>query len=382
MKKFLLITCFLGVYSIAKAQNCAQELSQAERDYEAGKLIELPEKIIKLFELDEENDCLTHEEEIRAWKLLTKTYIFTDNEIEAESALIGLLKADPEHVVDKQVDPRELSFLMEQFRTDPIFRIALKIGVNSSSVNVIDDLQYSTSPSSPSYNFPKFYNGKTSSGASTYSVDGIPSQFNPNAGIATGITVELSIERHIMKGIEVSLGGQYRQSNYNVDSYIVGPNTYTSLTNRQVYVRTPVLVRYNLWYDEHERHKIKPYVYAGASIDFLLSANYIDASRSGGTAFTLSEANADLTTLKQVNELDYSLFGGAGIKLRIKTHYLTLEARYDNALNNYINPDNRYSNKSSVFDLAFIEDNLSLNNLSLTLGWAHSIYSPKKLKEN
>lgn len=382
MKKFLLISVCICPLFYVQAQTCTQKLSQAERDYEAGKLLQLPETIRELFAEDEKSDCLTHEEEIRAWKLLTKTYVFTDNEIEADNAIIGLLKSDPEHVLDKQVDPRELFFLMDQFRTDPILRIAIKIGANISAVNVIDGQQYSTAPTSGAYNFPKFYNGKTSNGDDTYAIDGIAEDFVSQEGLAPGITFELSAERHIVKGLEVGLGVQYRQSNYNVESYIIGNNTYASLTNRQVYLRTPALLRYNLWYDDHEKHKLKPYVYMGASMDFLLSAKYVNASRSGGTSFTLQEEDADLEQLNQVNELDYSIFGGMGVKLRVKTHYLTIEARYDNALNNYINPDNRFAKKSTVFDSAFMEDNLSLNNLSLTIGWSHSIYSPKKLKEN
>ncbi len=86
-------------------------------------------------ELLRQNDCLSKEEKIRARKLLTKVYIFLDEEAKAEIAMVGLLKADPEHNLDQQLDPKELFFLMDHFRTDPIFRIAIKVGVNSSIVN-------------------------------------------------------------------------------------------------------------------------------------------------------------------------------------------------------------------------------------------------------
>ncbi|MEP0367637.1 MAG: porin family protein [Cyclobacteriaceae bacterium] len=381
MKKLLLLAFFSVAITQLYAQNCAQRLSQAERDYEAGKLIDIPRVVLELLkgENGDYNCELSKEEEIRARKLLTKTYIFTDREAQAENALIGLLKVDPEHPLDKQVDPRELFFLMDQFRTEPIFRVAFRAGTNINQVYVIGD-QFSTASSGGSQNFPKFYNGKTVNGNDDFELEDGGS-FSAQSGIAFGFTGELMMERHLLKGVEVGLGVQFRKSSYNVDAYLIPDASFvTTVTNTQTYLRTPFLLRYNLFYNNH-RHKLKPYVYGGASLDFLLSANYSEASRSGGTTFTLGSENADLTKKNQVNTLDYSIFGGAGVKLRINTHYLTLEGRYDNALNNYIDSNNRMASNSSNFDLAFVEDNLSLNNISITVGWAHSIYSPKKLKE-
>lgn len=378
MKRYLLICVFAVSASYIYAQSCAQKLSQFERNYEEGKLLDIPKGIEDL--LSGKSCALTKEEEIRARALLTKTHIFRDEEAEADKAIRGLLKVDPEHVLDRQSDPRELFFLMDQFRTDPIIRAAIRFSVNAASVNVIEEhgtTSTGTGEGMPD-DLPKFYNGKNSNGDDSYNLDRFDEDFNAVSGVATGFGIELMGERHIMNGIEVGVGAEYRLSQYNVDSFLE-PSIITSVTNRQSFFRVPLLLRYTLWYDNHN-HKIKPYVYLGGSPNFLLSATYVNATRNGGTAFSLAENN-DLEEFDMVNTTDFSIFGGLGVKIRIKTHYLTVELRYDNALNNYINARERHANTSSNFDLAFVEDDLSLNVMSISVGWAHSIYSPKKLKE-
>jgi hypothetical protein len=195
---FCSVACF--TFLTANAQNCTQQLNRVEDDFEAGRLLRIPEIIEILLDQDE---CLSKEEKIRARKLLTKVYIFLDEEAKAEYAMEGLLKADPEHILSRQLDPKELFFLMDQFRTDPIFRIALKVGVNASSVNLIGD--YSTS--NPA-NFPKFYNGKTADGASSFNYEN--QTFNSTSGAGVGYNAELSVEKYLDKGFEIGLGGQVR----------------------------------------------------------------------------------------------------------------------------------------------------------------------------
>ena len=66
----------------------------------------------------------------------------------------------------------------------------------------------------------------------------------------------------------------------------------------------------------------------------------------------------------------------------VKTHFLTFESTFNKALLNYINPDNRWSNNPlSTYDLAFVEDDFSLDMLSFSFGYTYSIYNPQKLKE-
>lgn len=366
MKHFLAIFFICFGYAVY-CQNCTQKLNQAEDDYEAGRLLGIPDQIY---------DCLilkqfSKEEEVRARKLLALVYIFTDQESQSEQAMINLLKAEPEHRLDPQVDPAELFFLYNQFRTAPIFRISFKAGLNTTNVVVIED--YATHNVLVHKNF---YNGATTDGKDSYTVptDSSNTDYDALSSRAYSLWGEITAQREVYKGVDVSAGVQYRVSSYNLDSYINQVNLKSTVTNSQTYMRLPILGSYTFWSDDRDRNLL-PYGFVGFSFDYLLKAS-ASGSRSGGTAFA---REFDLINSDQVNRLNYSFTAGVGVKFRMKTHFLTVEGRYDTSRRNYINGAERYTNPDYTFDLAMVEPALSLDFLSISVGYTLSIYNPKKL---
>lgn len=338
-------------------QSCSQRLTQAEREYEAGRLANIPTLIGECFRNTKEGG-FNKAERIRAHKILTLVHIFTDNEPAADKSLVNLLKVDPEHLLDERVDPAELFYLYDQFQTEPIFRIGLRLGSNTTLPN---DFQKFTASTSEGDN--KFYNG---SGEGT-------------ATRALGFMGEVTIERYLNYGLEAGGGFQYRFSSYAVNNTFNDVTFNNEVVNAQSYLRVPLFLRYT--YNYGKRGGVKPYVFIGGSFDYLLTAQYTEASRTGGAQFSLSADNGDLTEFDQVNEFNFSFTGGVGVKLPVKTHFLTAEIRYDKSFINYIKAENRYSNQAIAFDLGHVEDNLTLDFVSFSIGWIQSIYSPKRLKE-
>lgn len=350
------------------AQTAATTLSAAERDYDQGKLAGIPGRLQPYMDQKAKEGGFTKPERIRAQKLMTLVYIFTDNEPKAEESLVKLLKLDPEHKLDPRVDPAEFYYLYNKFRTKPIFRLSVKFGANKSLPNVIESYgPFNTAE------YRKYYNGAT---------DG--DSFDGQQGtLGIGYWAELAIERHILYGVEAGLGFQLRQSRYDVDQKINESPLVTYIANEQVYFRTPLYLRYNYRYFS-DTGPI-PYVSVGASFDYLIDAYYAEATRQGGTSFSPTNT-INLKQNDQVKNYNITMFGALGAKFRIKTHFLTFEARYEKGMLNYINPENRWNggsgdNSLQAGDLAFVEDDLALDFITFSIGYTHSIYSPKKLKE-
>ena len=376
-----LVAAFFLLFStfFVSAQTWTQKLLIAERDYDAGRLVNIVDNISGGFEKSLGENGYTREEKIRALKLITKVYIFMDNEPKSDEYMIKLLRADKEHNLDPKVDPAELYDLYRKFRSQPIFRIGLRVGVNKSYPNIIN-----TFGTGNTGIVSKIYNGVGES----------PNEASVNGGSGTGFFINAMAERYLNWGLEVGLGLEFRNSQYSVDNYITYGDSLqvngiseiaqfavlsTMVTHQQSFFRVPLLLRYNFKYDSD--NSFVPYIAAGTSYDYLLDAKYLEGNRTGGTEYKF-DSDLSLKDLDLIAKNNFSVFACLGLKMRIKTHFLTLEAKFNKALLNYINPNNRWSNNPlSTYDLAFVEDDFSLDILSFSFGYTYSIYNPQKLKE-
>lgn len=341
----------LAGFSYAQ-QSCSQLLNRAEDLYSEGRLLEIPGLISGCLETE---GAFTEGEQVRARKLLTKVYVFTDNEAAAEAELVELLHVDPVHELQRE-DPSELRVMMAKFRTWPVYRIEVRGGVNTNVKSVHQG-------------FSAF--NETSGGA-------IAKEKNYNETVVLGWQLGVDVTRYLDRGIEVGAGFQYRQSGYAVNSAPDNFEFVTDIENSQTTLRLPIFARYNHNYDS--RIGLVPYGFLGASFDYILKAKYTDASRSGGTSFTLVSEDASLRKFDQVNNVNYSLFVGAGAKIRLKKgNFAFAEVRFDKSLRLYNVPEERYANPSINGDLLYVEDDLYLNFVSINFGYIQSIFKPEKL---
>lgn len=369
MKKHLIAVslsiCTLWAAAQSSSQ-CARQLSQAELAFEQGRLSDIInnyENSNSGFTICLDQGVFSVDEEIRAYKLLTKAYLFQDDEKKAEEMFVKLLKVDKEHQLAAE-DPAELYLLKDKFKTEPILRVAVKGGFNKSLPTVIQ-------------NFNTFQ-----SGSKRYNESG------NDTGLGIGFWVEALAERHITKGIEIGAGLQYRIATYEIEGEMIENDLNYVAKNTSTMIRFPLLVRYSLNYDKKDddgnRIGLLPYVFVGGSFDLTLSAKYVDARRTGGTAYTLPAGSDDLKAENQVRTSNVSIMAGVGTRFRVgraKVDFFSLELRYDNALLNYINPDNRWANEDLNYGIGHVEDDLTLNTLSISFGYTRSLYIPRKRKQ-
>ncbi|MEQ6119293.1 porin family protein [Reichenbachiella sp. MALMAid0571] len=339
--------------TVSEGINYSLLLNQAEDDFEKGNLSRIPGNLEKGFV----KNGFSKEEVIRARRLLTMVYLFSDNEPAAEEELILLLKADPEHPINPLTDPAEFQYLYQKFRTKPIFRVALNFGFNQSRVNVMDLF-------------------------ATTNTNNSDEVFTPKIGLQYG----LSIEREFgFKGLEVSLGALYTGKKYALSDVIItediGLDTENAFSTMEqvdaaIYLDIPLYLRYNI---NISGSKFVPFVYLGAEANILFSASRTDGSRTGAQSITAS--TQDLKASEERNKQSYSLIGGVGFKYKLKTNFFKFEAKYSNGQTNLVNPENRYSNQTTVFRLAHVDNNQSIDLISVNFGYVMSIYNPKKLKK-
>lgn len=362
---FCLCTCALWAFSQSSSQ-CARALSQVELAFEQGRLTDIINTYNSSgsgFTRCLEGDVFSIEEKIRAYKILTKAYLFQDDEEMAEEMFVKLLKVDKEHHLAAE-DPAELYLLKDKFKTEPILRVAIRAGVNKSTPAVIQS--FNTFQSGQ-----KRYNEKGN-----------------DTGLGIGYWVEVLAERHISNGIEVAGGFQYRITTYEFEGEMIENDLNYLGKNTSNMARFPVLVRYNLNYDKVDedgnRIGLIPYVFFGGTFDLTLNAKYVDTRRTGGTAYTLPAGSSDLKGADQVAATNVSILAGVGLKTRIgraKVDFFSLEVRYDNTLFNYINPDNRWVNNDLNWGIGHVEDDLTINAIAFSVGYTRSLYIPRKRKQ-
>ncbi|WP_370090376.1 outer membrane beta-barrel protein [Ekhidna sp.] len=369
MKKHL-ITLFLLVNACwvfaQSSSQCARALSQAELAFEQGRLSDIISDYSNSnsgFTRCLEGGVFSVDEEIRAYKLLTKAYLFQDDEEMAEEMFVKLLGVDKEHQLAAE-DPAELYLLKDKFKTEPILRVAVRGGLNKSLPSVIQ-------------NFNTFQTGQK-----RYNEKG------NDTGLGIGFWAEVLAERHITKGIEVASGVQYRIATYEIEGEMIENDLNYVAKNTSNMLRIPLIARYSLNYDNKDedgnRIKLLPYVFIGGSFDLMLKAKYLDTRRTGGTAYTLPDASQDLKEADQVSSTNVSIMGGLGVRFRVgrsEVDFFSIELRYDNSLFNYINPDNRWANKDVNFGIGHVEDDLTLNTVSISFGYTRSLYIPRKRKQ-
>jgi hypothetical protein len=322
----------------AQSARCIQNLNQAEDRYAAGNL----QGIDNLLNGCLAGDSYSKAEKIRAYKLLTLVAIFNDNEPLAEENMINLLKADPEHEYDRILDPAEFISLYNKFRIQPIFRVGIKFGANLSETNLI-----------ASYN-----SDNITSDPKTYAQE-------------LGFGGELSVEREFLKYFEgVGSIGYHRRSFSWAQSPFGDDRTVDIPQDEPQYADGASLVQEN--------------------------QNWLEAADRGAVS---TGANVDLVVTGNRNQLNYSAFGGLGLKYRVGVDFITLEFRYVNGLTDVVNSKNRYpiprtfeaeppntnntlinnQRQDRLFKTGVVDDNFGVNSLMISLGFVKSIHSPKKL---
>ncbi len=357
MRKLVILIVFsiLGYKSLAQT-SCAQTLRLAQSIYDQGRLHELEELISK--SLKNPAMACSKVEQVGLLKLLTLANIYLEEPKKADESMLTLLNTNPYFEPNKDVDPAEFVALYRTFRTQPVFRLGVKFGVNITQPNV----------------------------ASFNPVSDGSSKYESKLGIGGGIVAELPITLKWKLTGEL-LYQQKRFTNTAVSNFLSSGDESSASTvvaaidysistaaETQNWISFPLLAQYEI----SDNRKIIPFAEFGISTDFLLSAETsVERKRVSNQSIDVKSFSLN----PQREKINVSLVLGAGARTRIASGYLIADVRYSYGLTQVNTLSKLYDNQQLLFDYNINDGIFSLNSLYFHVGYVQNFFKPKKLNK-
>ncbi|MBN8575808.1 MAG: PorT family protein [Cytophagales bacterium] len=351
-KSFFLLILVVLTHRLVFAQSFDPEqvLTQATDEFNAGRYYGIPALLKPVID----NSKTTNEQLVRAYLLLTQSYLILDDPIAAEDSYLKLLRADPEYVANTARDPIDVYYLSKKFTSTPIVTPHIRAGLNTSVVRIIREL--------------------------TVSGTEIDTRSVLKAGVQVGLGFDFNLSTKWSIGIEGNFANKaFKRTTDKGNRKYFGADDLTTV-ERQNWFDVPVYVKYS-----YDSGKIRPFGYAGFAFNFLISARGINwqfrDNFADGSVKEAEEPNENLTYKR--NLLNRSLVVGGGVKYKIGKDFLFVDVRYMPGLSNLTKADKIYYDKEGAFDPSVVfygqvNDFFRLDNFSISGGYIRPIYNPRK----
>jgi hypothetical protein len=355
-KKAILIAMLL-ISNISLAQNiCSEKLSRAESLFEAGHLYEIYGLIEECFSVG-----FSREEKIKAYRLLSITYLYLDEHTQADQTYLSLLRLNPEYKPNPAIDPAELFHLHNRFMTTPRWSfIMTRMGLNFSVIRPYNF--YNTDGFGRDLLFVQEV------GTASYS----EKVYIPNPGLTIGSGMKYGYSDRFSLTGELLL----KLNRFKVEEKLLGHTTLL-FNEEQFNLELPFYVNYTF-----SNHKFKPYIFGGASLNFLFYsyAKNLKIERTQGVT-VLPETGPNVSLLRNRNPVGYSAIIGGGIQYKVGVNYFLFELRQTLGLKNIASKNNRYGNNEMLYRYMYIDDDMRMDNLMINVSYVKPFYNPR-LKGN
>jgi hypothetical protein len=343
LKNILLAIFAFFWISLYAQDDCLKSFQTARQLYEDGMIDEIPQILAPCIE-----SGFTRTQKIEAYKLIILAYLFDDNQYAAERKMLEFLKKYPEYEIMPS-DPVEFIYLFESFKTKAIFSTGITFGPNLANPRIIEP-----------------YNA----GDVTYNKSSNTS--------GPGFQVGFNISRYITDKLFLNIGINYTINQYsfqdNVNYYY---NTdelqFAEITFREniSIIDIPVTLAYEI-----SSRNVKYYLSTGVSAGKINKATGIPTRVYDINSPPITGADIPMTDFRKNSTFFYII--GAGFKYKVPRGYLMSDISLNIGLNNIINDQNRYKSTELWSKYFYIDDDYSINYLTLTVGYYFSIYKPKK----
>lgn len=337
MKKFLLIIFIiaLSIQGLIAQNTCGDQLKVAQRRFDDGLLEDIPQLLTNCMK-----SGFTNEEKTNAYKLLIQTYLFSENQEKADEVMLQFLNEFPSYNIANN-DPKEFVNLYKTYRTDPIFKIELRLSGLLNMARIVEP--------------------NSTGNSSTVNTD-----YKPLIGVGT----ELNYINRFSKDFDYSIGISFVFARY---SYTSVPLAFTKITGTytDLYFGLPLSLRYNFKYE-----RLNLFAKAGIEPVYLLSSK-VQLERKDEAIDQPYNGTVDLTNLHRRFDVRPILAFGPTVKFGKGNLRLTVEIKF--GFIGQLIDKNKYKNLQLQEKFMFVEDNLKFNQLNLSLAYIRPIYNPKKI---
>lgn len=354
-----LFVMFIGIQLRVQAQDkCDPEvtLTLATEEFNAGHFIGIPAILKPCMD----KKAFTNEQQVRAFQLLTQTYLILEDPQAAEESYLNLLKANPEYVSNPDRDPIDVVYLSRKFTATPIFSW---FGVAGGNVTIPRVIRTNVSHDGSDQHYqvrPRWNLG-----------GGIIWNYNDNLTAELGLNILNSSYRY------------YEDNIYVYDNLTVNETQYS--------VQTPLSVKYTFI----RRKGISPYAYAGVSTNLLLSARqeFFFLNRTPilggndeitGYAESREEGEQDINFKRMF--FNQSFHMGTGFRWKYKLDYFFVDLKYSFGRNNVVNEEtfirdnSRPESDAFAYKVGYVDDYFRLDQAFISVGYIKPLYKPRKLK--
>jgi hypothetical protein len=339
MFRSLLLVLVLSVVSQLNltSQSCAVKLRNAENEFNAGRVEGVPALL---------EECLasgfTKVEELKAYQLIIRSYLYDDRTSLAESTMLEFLRKHPEYQVSP-TDNVEFVYLLNKYNIKPIIQVGINIGGQSTFITGITPLNTNDGDVAPDYG-------------------------NEQLSLTAGLEVLVRINDKI----EIGAGVDYSEVTFSKSSDYL--NYATNLyTEKQRRIETPV----HIYYKPVSFGSFFPYIKGGTGVALNLSTTG-DFMQTNLDINNVISRPATQETIDGRQFLDPFVSVGLGCRLKLPHSYAFVDVstrigtQIQSKASEPANPEYFYGITDDLFHL---------NTVRFNIGYIYIFYKPTRREE-
>jgi hypothetical protein len=344
--KAILLASGLLLYFTAPVfsqDDCTSKLQEAQNLYDQGLIEEIPKMLTPCLE-----EGFTRAQKIEAYKLIILSYLFDDNQFEAEKSMVEFLRKYPEYELMTD-DPIEFEYLFESYRTTSIFSFGPTIGFKITDPRIIEPFTVFDKEQTSTKNLMK-------------------------PGFNAGVGIGSYLSRNILLNLEFNFVSNSYIFEDAIRITVEGSNDAINTVTYRERLRKlelPLTLTY-----EFTLGKTHYFVRGGFSAAKITSVDGHPSRKYSEELPALTSDYEDISDYRK--NLLYGGIIGAGIRYKVPRGMIILDLRVNLGLKNIVRSDRRYDNQNYLTRYYYLDDDFTINTVSISAGYYLSFYKPKK----